>query len=168
MNYFEEFKLISLKGDLKNQKAWQEDYKDSKIIIYVTNVTNYFKTSPENHQNLLSQDLEAFKGLVSHPDNNDKKILLYFNMMDIFHKRFEDPETKSYIFDPGKESSFQTLDFTGDKGSKDDVLKFILEKYLKIKKEIFPHWTTLVDEDEFKGLVECLKQVITGGSCKHI
>jgi hypothetical protein len=105
VNYFEEFKLISLKGDLKNQKVWHEDYKDSKVIIYVTNVTNYFKTSPENHLNSLNEDLEAFKRLVSHPDNKDKKILLYFNMMDIFNKRFEDPETKSYIFDPGKRES---------------------------------------------------------------
>lgn len=117
------------------------------MIIYTINLSNYIKKK-------LEKDLEYFNEIVNHDSNKDKKVILLLNMTDTLNYFYPLYNYSTFFPDFDQDSNFITIS------------KHILHQYLKVRRDkVFPHFVTLINQEQFMILSCCIRNIIANGEC---
>src|SRR5687768_17396990 len=91
-------RLTMLKSKHIHLTKWENFYQETKLIIYTSNLTNFFKKCIQDKKiSSLKEDLDIFDSIVNDPILINKPVLLLFNMVDVLYLQ------RNYHFLEGQE-----------------------------------------------------------------
>ncbi|CAI5439325.1 unnamed protein product [Caenorhabditis angaria] len=153
-------KLIDVGGQKSERRKWLPLFEDSRVILFVIDLTGYAKKSEESRLEILRSaifqkwwedpgnvsDLKVALKIFEDVSNNailkNAVFLMFFNKFDLFEELLRDFEI---------ERCFSK--FKGKSGDLDECSDFIRQKFLraaKHRKSIYPHFTTATNTENIK------------------
>ncbi|KAJ3436710.1 guanine nucleotide-binding protein g(o) subunit alpha [Anaeramoeba flamelloides] len=153
--------LIDVGGQRNERKKWLHCFENVTSIIYVASLSAYDQVLAEEITvNRMAESLMLFSDIINSRWFNKIPAILFLNKYDLFEKKLKHSKLKKTFpdYDGGKDV---------DEG-KVYIKNQFLSKNKENTKEIYTHYTTAIDPDNFQKVFESVNEILLKKSIKSI
>ncbi|CAB0035638.1 unnamed protein product [Trichogramma brassicae] len=150
------FLFVDVGGQRSQRQKWYQCFDSVTSILFLVSSSEFDQVIVEDRKtNRLEESKNIFDTIINNVIFYGVSVILFLNKIDLLEKKVKSTDTNIALHFP---------QFTGDPHCMKDVQSFILDLFVKVKRDpkkpLFHHFTTAVDTENIKVVFNAVKNTI--------